>query len=234
MSAKEQWSDRLKPLFGSEGMQRLQQATVLIFGCGGVGSYAIEALARSGVGRLIIVDGDVVAPSNLNRQIVALQSTLAQYKVEIMTARCKDIRSDIHVDSHAIYYDASTREQFFNAQSIDFVFEAIDRVTWKVDIIKQCLSRGIPVLTSTGMGNRVSPEALSITTLDKTQYDPLARNLRQALKKEAICLSNIPCVFSKEPPHKEPGVRVPASTMFVPAAAGLLAASYIVKTLLKV
>lgn len=233
MCDKTAWSERLQPLIGSNGLQRLHDATVVVFGCGGVGSYAVEALARSGIGHLIIVDGDVVAPSNLNRQIMALQSTLTQSKSDVMAARCREIRPGIKVDSVPTYYDATTRARFFTGQPVDYVFDAIDSLTWKVDILKNCLDRKIPVLTATGMGNRFSPEALTITTLDKTHDDPLARNLRQALSKDGIRLADILCVFSKERPHKQPGVRIPASTVFVPATAGLLAASHIVKTILE-
>ncbi len=223
--------ERLIPLYTEAGLDLLATKTVLVFGCGGVGSFAIEALARSGIGRLIIVDKDRVEKTNLNRQLIALHSTLGRLKVEVMKERIKDIHPQCEVIAYPIFYDHSTKAVVWN-HDIDFVFDAIDTMTFKIDIIKEALSRNIPFITSCGQGKRLEPEKVTVIDLAKTHTDPVAKALRLHFRKAQIKAS-IPCVFSEEIPLKKQHEKLISSSPFVPPMAGLVGASYIIRTLLK-
>ncbi len=224
---------RLLPLIQEEGLNTLQNSTVMVVGCGGVGSFAVEALARSGVGRLIIIDKDAVDITNLNRQLIALHSTIDQYKVDILEARIKDINPACEVIKFAEFYTLENKEKFW-AYKIDFVIDAIDTVTFKIDIIKTALAKDIKFISVVGQGNRMRPEMIDIRDITKTEYDPLAKAIRVKLRKDRV-KGKVPVVFNKEIPFKaKDGSRRPASNAFVPAAAGLTAASYAVRTLIEV
>ncbi len=223
--------ERLLPLFGEDGIERLNASTVLVVGCGGVGSFAIEALARSGVGTLILVDKDTVEASNLNRQLGALHSTLGQMKVDVLKARIQDINPACKVITYGVLYNDHTKHDILN-HPIDFVFDAIDTVTCKLNLIEECLRRHLPFITSCGQGNRMEPQSVVITELSKTAYDPIARVMRSQVRKRKI-KAKIPCVYSKEIPMKLSPQRQPASNALVPSTAGLTAASYIIQSLLK-
>ena len=226
----DQMFERLVPLFKDSGLEKLASSTVLVFGCGGVGSFAIEALARSGVGHLMIVDKDRVEVSNLNRQLPALRSTLGQYKVEVMKARILDINPACKVTTFPMFYTFETKALVWE-NTIDFVFDAIDTVTYKIDIIKECKAREIPFITSCGQGNRMFPEKVIIKDLSKTAYDPIAKAMR--LKLRGLGLEKgVPCVFSEEIPLKTQ-VRQPSSNALVPRTAGLVGAGYIIRSLLE-
>lgn len=229
---------RTAMLLGEEGIARLQQAGVAVFGLGGVGSFAAEALARAGVGRLLLVDDDVVAPSNLNRQLIALHSTIGLPKALAAKARVADIDPDTRVDARVARYDASTAEGF-DLAAYDYIVDAIDSVTSKLLLIERAKAAGVPIISSMGTGNKLDPTALRVSDIEKTQVCPLARVMRRELKSRGI--RNVRVVWSPEEPQKPrmaaevapPGRRaIPASISFVPSSAGLICAAEAIKHIL--
>lgn len=233
---------RMELLIGKEGIETLQQATVMVVGVGGVGSYAAEALARCGVGTLILVDGDTVAMSNLNRQIHATYVTLNQSKTNVMKERIETYRKNCHVICYDMFYNEEKNEELF-ASPVDFVIDAIDTMSSKLALIQYCLAHRIPFISSMGMANRMDPTKLVVTELMKTTYDPVAKIMRNLVRKQHM-KGKIPVIFSTEQPSvqtkvvNEDGVTrkqkmPPASSPFVPSAAGLAVASYAVRTLLE-
>lgn len=227
---------RTEMILGPEAMEKLRRSHVAVFGLGGVGSFAAEALVRSGVGELTLVDQDVISPSNLNRQLFALRSTLGRPKAEAAAARFRDIDPDTVVHSLVATYDAAHREDFF-ASRYDYIVDAIDLVSCKLDLISQALERGIPILSALGTGNKLDPSLLELTDIAKTSGCPLARVMRRELRARGI--HHLPVVYSPEPAHETaqpetppPGRRsVPASVAWVPASAGLLMAGAVVRAL---
>ena len=229
---------RTRMILGDAAMESLAGSHVAVFGLGGVGSYAVEALARSGVGQLTLVDRDTVSPSNINRQLYALQSTIGQPKVEAAARRCLDINPALRI--HTIYktYDAEHREEFF-AAPYDFIIDAIDLVSCKLDLISQAQGRGIPIISALGTGNKLDPTRLCISDISKTSGCPLARVMRRELKARGI--RHLPVVFSPEEAAEirqldtpDPGRRsVPASVAWVPSCAGLMLGGYVVQELCK-
>lgn len=207
-------------------INQLKNKTVAIVGIGGVGGYVAESLARSGVGKLILVDYDVVDETNINRQIIALHSTIGKEKVSLMEERIHDICEDTQVVSYRIMYGEENRYDIFS-EKIDFLVDACDIVRSKQILITECLNRGIPFISSMGTGNRLDPSKLTITDLAKTEGDPLARIMRKWAKDREI-RTPIPVLYSSELPIKT-GTRQPGSLIFVPASAGLLIGSYIVR-----
>lgn len=233
---------RMELLIGCEGIEKLQNATVLVIGVGGVGSYAAEALARCGVGKLILIDGDVVAPSNLNRQIHANYETIGKSKTQVMKERILTYRKDCEVIRYDMFYDADKNEEVFQT-SIDFVVDAIDTMTSKLALIQYCLQHNIAFLSSMGMANRMDPTKLEICDLMKTSYDPVAKIMRNMVRKARI-KGKIPVVYSSEHPSVQHVIvnedgktrkqkMPPASSPFVPSAAGLAIASYAVKKIVE-
>ena len=229
---------RNRMLFGDEGQEALFQKKVTVFGVGGVGGYVCEMLTRSGVGTLQIVDHDTVGKSNINRQIIALSSTVGKDKVEVMAERIKEINPDCKVIAQKTFFLPENAEDF-DLSSSDFVVDAIDTVSGKIAIIEKCVKGGIPVISSMGTGNKMHPELLEIADISKTSVCPLARVMRRELKKRGI--SHLPVLFSKEEPIRPTffdddtpkGKAAPASSPFVPSSAGILIASYVVRELLK-
>ncbi len=207
-------------------INQLKNKTVAIVGIGGVGGYVAESLARSGVGKLILVDYDVVDETNINRQIIALHSTIGKEKVSLMEERIHDICEDTQVVSYRIMYGEENRYDIFS-EKIDFLVDACDIVRSKQILITECLNRGIPFISSMGTGNRLDPSKLTVTDLAKTEGDPLARIMRKWAKDREI-RTPIPVLYSSELPIKT-GTRQPGSLIFVPASAGLLIGSYIVR-----
>lgn len=207
-------------------INQLKNKTVAIVGIGGVGGYVAESLARSGVGKLILVDYDVVDETNINRQIIALHSTIGKEKVSLMEERIHDICEDTQVVSYRIMYGEENRYDIFS-EKIDFLVDACDIVRSKQILITECLNRGIPFISSMGTGNRLNPSKLTVTDLAKTEGDPLARIMRKWAKDRGI-RTPIPVLYSSELPIKT-GTRQPGSLIFVPASAGLLIGSYIVR-----
>ena len=235
-------NQRTVMLLGNNAVKRLREASVMIIGIGGVGSYCAEALARSGVGTIHLVDHDTIAPSNLNRQIHATYETIGKDKCEVMKQRIASYHSDCHVITHSVFYDAKQNEALF-CEPIDFVIDAIDTISAKLDLISYCLTHQIAFISSMGMANRLDPTKIIITDLMKTTYDPLAKAMRSQARKRGIN-QRIPVVFSTEIAikqnqviHEEGKTRKeripPASSPFVPAAAGLACAAYAVDFLSK-
>lgn len=232
--SREQFT-RTQRLLGSEAMDKLAGARVAVFGVGGVGGYAVEALARSGVGTLDLIDNDIVVESNLNRQIIALHSTLGEYKVDVAARRAKDINPDITVYTHKLFYTPETAGQL-DFSRYDYIIDAIDTVTGKIDLVVKAKEHGIPVICSMGAGNKLDPGRFVVTDLAKTTMDPLARIMRKELKKREI--RHVKVVYSTEKPMpvekdgEEDSRKVtPGSTAWVPAAAGLMLAGEVIRDL---
>lgn len=230
---------RNEMLWGGEGQERLARSHVILFGLGGVGSYTAECLARSGIGELTIVDSDTVAVSNINRQLEALTSTVGLPKAQAVAQRLRDINPEIRLHPVHGLYDAAHRDDFFpEGCRYDYIVDAIDLVSCKLDLIETARRMGIPILSALGTGNKLDPSLLEITDLSKTYGCPLARVLRRELRKRGIEHLNV--VYSPEEPASTrqleappPGRRsVPASTPWVPAAAGLLLGSRVVRDLI--
>lgn len=233
---------RMELLIGEENLKKLKESTVMIVGVGGVGSYAAEALARSGVGKLVLVDGDTVAPSNLNRQIHAVFATIGKSKTEVMKERIESYRDDCTVIRKDMFYNEEANDQLFDVE-VDFVIDAIDTMSSKLALIKYCKEHNIPFISSMGMANRLDPTKVECCDLMKTSYDPVAKIMRNLVRKHHI-KGKIPVVFSKEQPSvqtkviNENGITrkqkmPPASSPFVPSAAGLAAAFYAMNILLQ-
>ncbi|WP_260285284.1 tRNA threonylcarbamoyladenosine dehydratase [Peribacillus aracenensis] len=232
---------------GKEGIDILKNTTVAVLGVGGVGSFSAEALARTGVGRIILVDKDDVDITNVNRQIHALLSTVGQPKAELMKNRIQDINPDCEVIALKMFYTEETFEEFFS-YGLDYVIDASDTVIYKIHVMKECLKRNIKVISSMGAANKMDPTRFQIADISKTHTDPLAKVIRTRLRKEGIP-KGIPVVFSDESPiviredvRKEVGndeakIRKaqmpPSSNAFVPSVAGLIAASWVINDILK-
>lgn len=232
---------RMELLIGEENIKKLQNSVVMVIGVGGVGSYAAEALARSGIGKLILVDGDTVALSNLNRQIHATFETIGKSKTQVMKERILTYRNDCTVITKDIFYNEDANSILFD-EPVDFVIDAIDTMTSKLSIIQYCLRNKIKFISSMGMANRMDPTKIEICDLMKTNYDPVAKIMRNLIRKNKI-KGKIPVVWSKEQPTVQTKVinengmtrkqkMPPASSPFVPSAAGLAIASYTMMQLL--
>lgn len=232
---------------GTEGLDKLKNTTVAILGVGGVGSFAAEACARSGVGRIILVDKDNVDITNINRQLVAYLSTVGQSKSGVMKERIADINPACEVIDMHMFYTDETYEQFFDL-GIDYVIDASDTVIYKIHLMKECLKRGIPIISSMGAANKMDPTRFKITDISKTHTDPLAKVIRTKLRKEGI-KKGVTVIFSDESPivvrpdvvehvgKPDAAIRKakmpPSSNAFVPSTVGLFAASWVINTILK-
>lgn len=247
-----QWS-RTELLLGSEALAKLKQARVAVFGVGGVGGQAAEALARSGIGTLDLIDGDRYVESNLNRQIFALHSTLGMRKVDAAAVRLRDIDPELVLHAHPVFFTAETADQLPLAE-YDYIIDAIDMVSAKIELIVRAKALGVPVVSAMGAGNKVRPELLEICDLAKTTMDPLARVMRKELRKRGV--DKVTVVYSREEPaaagagretrvalkqtevDEETGAirswsRTVGSSVFVPAVSGLLLASVVVNDLVQ-
>ena len=231
---------RTEMMLGSPAMDKLQACHVAVFGLGGVGSYAVEALARSGVGELTLIDQDTLSVSNINRQLFALESTVGLAKAAAAARRCRDINPGIVVHPICATYDAAHRDLFFpEGCHYDYIVDAIDLVSCKLDLAETALRLNIPLIMALGTGNKLDPTLLRITDIAKTSGCPLARVMRKELRARGI--HHLPVVFSPEEPAPTiqsetppPGRRsVPASNPWVPAAAGLLLGSAVVRDLIR-
>lgn len=220
--------ERTKTLIGDDAIKKLNNSNVIIFGIGGVGGYCTEALIRAGIGKIDIVDNDIINLSNLNRQIVALHSTLGEYKVDIMAKRAKDINPNAIINTHKLFFDENTQNQF-DFSKYDYVIDAIDSVKSKLLLIEICKKSGIPIISSMGTGNKLNPLKFEIADISKTSVCPLARVIRSELKKRKI--KDLKVLFSTETPYKT-GFRTPSSISFVPSSAGLIIASEVIKDLI--
>ena len=224
---------RVEMVIGSNAVAKLNAAKVAVIGLGGVGSYVAEALCRSGVGSLVIMDNDTVEPSNLNRQLPALTGTIGRFKADVMAARLREINPLCQLRVVKDFYQPGDFEKFL-LDDVDFIADAIDSTESKADLLKEAYRHGVPVVSAMGTGNKLHPEMLEITDISKTSVCPLARSMRKRLREAGIN-EGITVVYSHEEPVRAPGVSgsVPGSMVFVPACAGMLMASYIVQQIIK-
>jgi len=236
----EQYS-RTELIFGKEGMKKLRGARVAVFGVGGVGGYAVEALARSGIGTLDLIDNDVVSVSNINRQIIALHSTVGMYKVDAAKRRIADIDPDIKVNTYKIFFTKETSDTF-DFSSYDYVIDAIDTVSGKIELALTADKAGVPIISSMGAGNKTDPTMFKVADIYKTSVCPLAKVMRYELKKRGI--KKLKAVYSEEIPVKPEydedfetkgaGNRpAPGSVSFVPSVVGLIIAGEVIKDIIK-
>ncbi|WP_026509348.1 tRNA threonylcarbamoyladenosine dehydratase [Butyrivibrio sp. LC3010] len=221
---------RTELLIGKEALNKLADSHVAVFGVGGVGGYVCEALARSGIGEFDLIDSDTVALSNLNRQIIALNSTIGKYKTEVMKDRMLDINKNIKVNVHNCFFLPENASEF-DFTKYDYIVDAVDTVTAKIEIIMRAKQLNIPVISAMGAGNKMDPSRFKVTDIYKTSVCPLCRVMRRELKKRNI--DSLKVVYSDEEPIKTEAGRLPGSTAFTPSACGLVIASEVVKDLIK-
>ena len=242
---------RTQLLLGQDGMDRLANARVAVFGVGGVGGFTVEALARSGVGAIDLIDDDKVCLTNINREIIALRSTVGKYKVDVAAERLRDINQNIQVNTYKTFYMPDTAHQFDFSQ-YDYVVDAIDTITGKLELVMQAHKAGTPIICSMGAGNKLDPTAFRVADIYKTSVDPLARVMRHELRKRGI--KKLKVVYSEEPPMRPvddmasscrtncicpPGAEhkcterrdIPGSNAFVPSVVGLIIAGEVIKDL---
>ncbi len=226
---------RTEALIGADALQRLADSRVTVFGLGGVGGYAAEALARCGVGALDLFDGDKVSLTNLNRQIVALHSTLGRFKADVMRERVRDINPQCRVAAHQVYYVPENADQY-DLGAYDYIVDAVDMVSAKVELAVRAQAAGVPMVSAMGAGNRLNPGRFETADIMDTAGCPLARVMRRELKKRGVHTLRV--VFSREPPMpmhcKDEGTKqrgVPASVVFPPAAMGMALAAEAVRVL---
>lgn len=230
---------RTERLFGKNAMQKLAASRVAVFGAGGVGGYVLEALARSGVGAIDIIDSDEVSATNINRQILATRSSVGRTKVFVAAERIADINPDCKVTTHKLFYLPENADMI-NFNSFDYIVDAIDTVTGKIAIIERAKRLGVPVISCMGTGNKTDPSALKVSDIYKTSVCPLARVMRRELKKRGV--EALKVVYSEEEPVapdicadelEDNGRQPPASCAFVPSVAGLMIAGEVIKDLIK-
>ncbi len=219
---------RTEALFGKDAVDKLRKCRVAVFGLGGVGGYVVEALARSGIGGFILFDNDKVAESNLNRQIIALESTVGRYKTDVMRERIADIDPAVEVVTHNVFYLPENADSY-DLSGCDYIVDAVDTVSAKLEIIVRAKRLGIPVISAMGTGNKTDPERLVTTDIYKTSVCPLARVMRRELRARGV--ESLKVVYSQEEPKKGLG-RTPASCAFVPSAAGLIIAGNVVRDII--
>ena len=240
---------RTELVIGTENLEKLKNAKIAIFGIGGVGTYAVEGLARSGVGKFVLVDDDDICLTNINRQIHAMRSTIGKSKVEMMKARVLDINPKAQVDTYKMLYNAETAEQLLSAD-YDYVVDAIDMVSAKLDLVERCSKMNLPIISSMGAGNKLDPTRFEVTDISKTTICPLAKVMRKELRKRGVEKLNV--VYSKEEPIEPKSIssdcktdcicpnkdrtctvrhQIPGSVAFVPSVVGLIIASVVVREL---
>lgn len=240
---------RTQLMFGEEGMERLKKARVAVFGIGGVGGYTVEALARSGVGSLDIIDDDKVCLTNINRQIIATRKTVGKYKVDVMKERILEINPNAVVTTHQCFYSAETADQF-DFSGYDYIVDAIDTVSAKIEMVMRAQAKQVPIISCMGAGNKLDPTGFVVTDIYKTSVCPLAKVMRKELKLRGV--KKLKVVYSQEPAKKPledmaascktgcicpPGAeskctkkrQIPGSNSFVPAVAGLILAGEVIK-----
>ncbi len=227
---------RTQLLIGTEAVEKLKSSKIMIFGIGGVGSYAAEAVARAGVGEMILVDKDTVSESNINRQLIALKTTVGKAKVEVMKNRIAEINPDIKVTAIEKFCLPDNVDEFF-MQKVDYVIDAVDTVSAKLAIVEKCKELEIPVISAMGAGNKLNPQDFQVADIYETEICPLCRVMRRELKKRGV--DSLKVVYSKEDPiknneiDKETGKNIPGSISFVPSAMGLIIAGEVIKDLIK-
>ena len=226
-------------LIGQDNFNKLKESHIIVFGLGGVGGYAVEMLARLGVGKIDIVDNDTVSNTNLNRQIIALNSTIGKYKTDLFEERIKEINKDCIVTKYTMFYDENTKDKI-DLSKYDYVIDAIDSVKSKLNLIIYCINNNIKIVSSMGMGNRIDPSLVKITDISKTEYDPLSKIIRKKLRENKI--NHLKVVYSSERPiniiydinaEKKGSNYAPGSISLVPSTAGIMLASEVFKDLIK-
>ena len=222
---------RAELLLGEDSLRKLKQAKVAVFGIGGVGSFATEALARGGVGHLTLIDGDCVSLTNINRQLIATQKTVGQFKTEVMKERIHDILPQTTVESHSVFFINENRG-LIDFGEYDYIVDAIDMITSKIILIEEAKKAGVPIISCMGTGNKLDPSRFEVADIAKTSVCPLAKVMRKELKERGI--RDVKVVYSKELPRKpreslESGKRqIPGSLSFVPPAAGMVLAGEVI------
>ena len=225
--------ERTGLVLGEDNVKKLNESKVAVFGLGGVGSYVVEGLVRAGIGNLILIDGDIVDETNINRQIIALHSTVGQPKTEVAKKRVLDINPDVNIETKQMFF-LEDSEDFFD-DSIDYIVDAVDTVTAKLEIISRAKKHNIPVISAMGTGNKLDPTRFEITDISKTSVCPLAKVMRKELSKREI--KNVKVLYSKEEPQKVTvntgtSKHSPGSISFVPSCAGLIIAGEVIKDIL--
>ena len=221
---------RTQTLIGEEALNKLKTSRVAIFGVGGVGGYVAEALARAGIEKFYLIDNDTVNITNVNRQIIALHSTIGRDKVEVAKERILDINPNAKIKTYKTFFTPENSNEFDFAK-YDYVVDAIDSVSGKIELVLKSQQVNVPIISSMGAGNKLNPEMFEIADIYKTSVCPLAKVMRQELKKRGV--KKLKVVYSKELPIKQKGERIPASISFVPSTVGLIMASVVVKDLIK-
>lgn len=230
---------RTELLIGKKAMEKLAKSRVALFGVGGVGGYAAEALVRSGIGAIDLIDNDTVSISNINRQIIATHKTIGQYKVDAAEGRIKEINPYVQVRTYKIFYMPETASQF-NFLQYDYIIDAIDTVTGKIELAVNACTAKVPLISSMGAGNKLNPVAFEVSDIYKTSVCPLAKVMRRELKKRNI--KKLKVVYSKEEPIKPTEIQniektnrrsIPGSVAFVPSVAGLIIAGEVIQDLIK-
>ena len=222
--------DRTEMLIGSEAVSRLADAKVLVFGVGGVGGHVCEALVRAGIGEIHIVDGDTVAESNINRQIIATRDNIGQPKVEAMAERIRSINPECRVKGFQMFFLPGETSDSMDFSGYDYVVDAVDTVVAKLEIIEKAKAAGVPVISSMGTGNKLDPTLFRIADISKTSVCPLAKVIRKELRNRGI--RDVKVLFSTEEPVRT-GVRTPASISFVPSVAGLIIGGEVIKDIIR-
>lgn len=236
-----EWMSRTEQLFGSESMTELSESHVLVVGVGGVGAYAVEMLVRAGIGAITIVDGDVVSASNINRQLVALHSTIGEKKVDVMAERIRQINPEIKLTSMCCYLEEESIKELVSSTKFSFVVDAIDTLSPKVSLILETLRQNLPIISSMGAGAKSNPSLIRYGDLFETYHCALAKAVRTRLKKEGFS-GKLPVVFSTEPPTREAIIRTDnernkkstaGTVSYMPAMFGCMLAAYVINELRK-
>ena len=223
---------RLELMFGKESVQKLKTKKVIVFGIGGVGSYVVEALARSAVGKIDLVDNDIISTSNINRQLIALNSTIGKNKTDIAKQRLLDINPKLNIETYKMFFLPENKNEI-DFSKYDYIIDAIDTITSKIALVECANKYNIPIISSMGTANKINPTMLEVSDIYKTSVCPLARVMRQELKKRNI--KKLKVVYSKETPIKIQNTKeknVPSSNSFVPSVCGLIIASEVIKDLI--
>ena len=221
---------RTEMIIGKSSLERLKESKIIVFGIGGVGGYLVEALARCGIKNITLVDNDIVSETNINRQIIALSSTIGKYKTEVMKERILDINPEANVNTYNIFYDLNNKIEL---EGSDYIIDCIDTVTSKILLIMEAKEKDIPIISSMGTGNKLNPSLLKITDIAKTSVCPLARVMRYELRKRGI--NHLKVLYSNEEPKGNvinEKRNIPGSISFLPSTAGLLIASEVVKDII--
>lgn len=230
----ENWLSRTELLIGKQSLEKLKNSTVAVFGCGGVGSFALEALARSGIQNLVIIDNDIVDVTNINRQLIADTTTIGLPKVEVAKNRILKINPNAQITTYQVFYDSTNANNLIQT-NYDYIIDAIDSVSSKLSLVEEAYHRHIPIISSMGTGNKLDSTKFEVTDITKTSVCPLAKVIRKELKKRNI--PHLKVVYSKEIPKRnnieENLRRTPASISFVPSVAGLILAGEVIKDLMQ-